>query len=105
MNLVDQINVLWKLKRMGTLTSYPRPDNAKRYELTVLLFADALKPGDHGQVGVLTELLVGKLEKNAVFRTDFWISHKYKPPVKSVPAAEILASAEAINHDKVVAHT
>jgi len=104
-NVVEQINVLCKLKRFGTVISYPRPTDRGKYELLILVFADAAKPGDHGQIGVPTGLLVSELKNNSIFHPISWISHKSKRPVKSVPAADILASAEEIDEAKAISHT
>ena len=53
---------------------------------------------------MLTALLFGDLSNGSIFHTISWLSHKSKRPVKSVPAAEILASAEAIDEGKSIAH-
>lgn len=100
-----QPNIVRKLKRLGTFICYPRPTDTSNYELTVLGFADASKPNEYGQIGVLTGLLVGKLEQGSIFHSLSWISHKSKRPVKCIPAAEILASGETIDEAKSIAHT
>ena len=103
-HLVEQQNAVRKLKKLGTVINYPRPNDTLEYELSVLVFADASKGNDHGQFGVLTGLLVGELKNNSIYHPISWLSHKSKRPVKSVPAAEILASAEAIDEAKSIAH-
>ena len=103
-DLVEQLNIVRKLKRLGTAISYPRPTDKRDYELSILVFADASKPREHGQIGVLAGLLVGELESGSIFHSLSWISHKSKRPVKSVPAAEILAAGEAIDEAKSIAH-
>ena len=103
-HIVEQQNIVRKLQKLGTKISYPRPTDKTKYDLTILVFADASKGDDHGQLGLITGLLVGEMKNDAIFHTLSWLSHKSKRPVKSVPAAEILASAEAIDEAKMISH-
>lgn len=102
-DLIEQVHILRKLKKLGTAISYPRPTEKSENELSVLVFADASRTDDVGQLGVLTGLLIGEMKNNAIYHTISWISHKAKRPVKSVPAAEILAAGEGIDEGKVIA--
>ena len=104
-NLVEQINIVRNLKKMATTVSYPRLTDDHKYDLGVLLFADASRTNENGQLGVLAGLLVGELKNNAIYHAVSWRSHKSKRPVKSVSAAEILAAAEGIDEEKsLLAH-
>lgn len=69
-----------------------------------LFFANLSSVEDHGQLGILARLLVGKFKKNAIYHAISWISHKSKRPVKSVPAAEILASTEVFDEARCAAN-
>ena len=91
------------MKKFGTTIAYPRPADKEDYQLSVLVFADASRVDECGQLGVLTGLLIGKMKKNAIYHAVSWMSHKSKRPVKSVPAAEIFAAAEGIYEGKTVA--
>jgi len=102
-HLVEQINTIRKLKKLGTTISYPRPVDNQDYEMSILVFSDASRTEESGQLGILTGLLVGKMQNNVIYHPLSWISHKSKRPVKSVPAAEILAAAEGIDEDKIIA--
>lgn len=42
------------------------------------------------------------MKQDAIFHPISWISHKAKRPVKSVPAAEIMAASEELDDGKVV---
>lgn len=86
-----------KLKRIGTVLSYPRPTDKSEYNLSGLAFSDSSKPDDYGQVGVIIGILVGPLKKDEMFHAISWVSHKSKLPEKGIPAAEILAAAESID--------
>lgn len=66
------------------------------------MFSDASRVDENGQIGVLTGLLVGEMENNSIYHPLSWISHKAKRPVKSVPAAEILAATEGIDEGKTI---
>lgn len=102
-HMVEQTNILRKMKKLGTVISYPRPTDKREHELSVLVFADASRVDEAGQLGVLTGLLVGEMKSNSIYHPISWISHKAKRPVKSVPAAEILAAGEGIDEGKVIA--
>lgn len=71
----------------------------------MLAFADASKVSGNEQLGVLVALLVVELKLNSIFHTIAWTAYKSKRPVKSVPAGEILAAAEATDKSKTIAHT
>ena len=101
-HLVEQINIVRKLKKLGTTVAYPRPTDKDKYQLSVLVFADASRTDDCGQLGILTGLLIGEIKKNAIYHTISWISHKAKRPVKNVPAADILAAAEYIDEGNTI---
>ena len=102
-HVVEQINIVCKLKKMRTTVSYPRPTDDQRYDLSVLVISDASRTDENNQLGVITGLLVGEMQQNAISHALSWISHKCKRPFKSVPAAEILVAAEGIDEGKVVA--
>lgn len=102
-HLIEQSNILRKLKKLGTTISYPRPIDTQAYDLSVLVFSDASWTDENGQLGVITGLLVGEMKQDAIYHPISWISHKSKRPVKSVPAAEILAASEGIDEGKSVA--
>lgn len=103
-HLVEQQVIIKKLKKLGTAISYPRPSDKCEQELTVLVFSDASRTDDRGQLGILTGLLVGELKSEAIFHTASWLSFVSKRPVKNVPAAEIFAAGHGIDNGKAVAH-
>lgn len=70
----------------------------------MLAFSDASKSQEHGQIGILTGLLVGEMKCDSIYHPISWISHKSKRPAKSVPAAEIMATSECIDEVKVISH-
>lgn len=102
-NIVAQENLLRKLKRLGTTTSYKRPEEQGELTLSVLVFADAGRRNENGQLGYITGLLFGKLNVGSTFHTLSWTSHKSKRPVKSIGAAETLAAGCAIDEGKMLA--
>lgn len=43
------------------------------------------------------------MKNGSIYHIISWISHKTKSPVKSVPAAEIMAATEGIDEGKMIA--
>lgn len=64
------------------------------------MFSDASSIDENGKIGIFTGLIVGERKEGTLFHTVCWISHKTQRPVKSVPAAEILAASEATDEEK-----
>ena len=53
-HLIEQINILRKLKKLNTKMSYPRPTDDQNYDLNVLVFSDASRTDENGELGILT---------------------------------------------------
>ena len=100
-DLVTQTNMLRTLKRLGSVIKFKTPSRGE-YDLSILLFADASRRIDHGQIGYLSGLLFGPIGEGATFHLMSWTSHKSKRPVKSIGAAEILAAGAAIDEGKML---
>ena len=100
-NLVAQINSLRLLKKLGTSISYKRPPSSD-YKLTVIVFADASRKNDHGQLCFISGLLFGKLASGSVIHVISWSSEKSRRPVKSIPSAKIFATGDAIDEGKAL---
>lgn len=66
-HLVKRKSILQKLKKFGTIISYPRSSDKPRYELTVLAFVDASKGDTYEQPGILSGLLVGEFAQDPIF--------------------------------------
>eukprot|EP00171_Calliarthron_tuberculosum_P001315 IDg1315t1 len=103
-DLILQINSLRLLKKLGTSTKYLRPQRGKTMTVSVLVFSDASRTVDHGQLSYICGLLFGDMKCGSIFHTISWVSHKSKRPVKSIGSAEILAAGEAIDEGKNVAN-
>lgn len=71
-------------------------------EVSILVFSDASRVDENGQIGIVSGLLLGELKEGTPYHILSWISHKTKRPVKSVPAAEILAASGAIDEGKLL---
>lgn len=72
--------------------------------MSLLTHADASRSDPYGQLAVIFGLLAGGFAYNFIFHCLSWVSRKSKRPVNSVPEAEILASSEAIDEAKGIAH-
>lgn len=101
-NLLLQSAVLRKLQKIGTQTCYPMPPSNKPVTVSAVVFADAGKCDDHGQLSFIGGILLGPLKKGSQFYPLSWSSHKSKRPVRSIGAAEILAVGEAIDEGKLI---
>lgn len=99
---VEQQHIVRKLQKYGTSISYSRPTDKNPYELSILSFSNISKSDYHGQIGVIAGLLVGQLENYFIFHCTSYISHKSKRPIRSTPAAEILACSESLDDARVV---
>lgn len=93
-----------RLHKFGTAIRYRQLFRKSRNELSVLTLADPSLADTYGQPSVIVRLLVGGLAQKTIFHCLSWISKKFKRPVKTVPAAEILASSEAIDEVKGIPH-
>ncbi len=100
--LLCQARHLKTLKKLGTTISFPRAPKGKEVPVSVVVFSDASRTDDRGQLCYIAGLLLGPLQKDSTFYTLSWQSHRSKRPVKSTPAAEILACSEAIDEGKVL---
>ena len=93
-SMISQLNSLNILKRYGTLTMYPKP---KSSVLNLVAFADASHSPDTSQLCYLIGIVYGEVKQGSVFHLLTWTSHKSRRPVKSTPAAEIMAASEALD--------
>lgn len=100
--IMSQIRYLRLLKQLGTCIVFPSPPRRGSFTVSVLVFSDAGRTVDHGQLSYVAGLLLGPMSEGSLFYTMSWMSHKSKRPVKSIGAAEVLAAAEAIDEGKTL---
>lgn len=103
--LVAQTNMLRQLKKLGTVSQYKRPDTKGQLSISIMVFADAGRSNENGQLGFIAGLLIGPLAAGSVFHVLSWTSQKSKRPVKSIGAAETLSAGSAIDEGKLLAKT
>lgn len=85
------------------MTRCSRPYDSRQLSLSVLYFCDAGRTADAGQLSLLAGLLIDSRKSGAHFHVISWASHKAKRPVKSIGAAETLATSdEAIDAGKSI---
>ncbi len=101
-HIIEQNNIIKKLRKYGSTISCPRPPLKKEFKLKVLVFTDASRSDENGQIGVIAGLMLGDLEEGSTFHLLSWMSHKTRRPVKSIPAAKILAASEGIDEGKLI---
>lgn len=101
-HIVEQNNILRKLKKWGSKILYKRPVLNEEIELSIVVFSDASRIDENGQIGIVSGLLLVELTEGTKFHALSWLSHKAKRPVKSIPSAKILAASEAIDEGKML---
>ena len=94
--------MLRHLKKMSTTVSFKRPAEKGNYGVSLVVFADASRQTDHGQLGSISGLLFGELDEGSTSHVISWSSRKSRRPVKSIGAAEILAVGEGIDEGKML---
>jgi len=101
--IVDQINYVRFLKKLGTVIRFRRPKEKGTYKLTIVVFSDASRNNANGQIGYVSGLLFGEFEKGSTFHTLSWMSKKSPRPVRSIGSAETIAAGFAIDEGKMLA--
>ena len=101
-DLVAQLNITRELKKLGSSLKFKRPCDKKLYSLSILVFADASRKEDRGQLGYICGLLIGDISLGSIYHTLSWSSTKAKRPVKSIGSAEVLATGAAIDEGKLI---
>ena len=74
--LLSQARQLKIVKKLGTLITYPRAPTGKNIELSIVMFSDASRTDDKGQLSYLGGLLIGPLKKGIIFYKLTWQSHR-----------------------------
>jgi len=100
-NVIDQSNAFRMLKKFETVTKYPTMATGFK-EILLVIFADAGRRIDHGQLCFISGILIGPLQRGSRFYVINWTSHKSKRLVKSSTAAETLAAGEAIDNGQML---
>lgn len=93
--LASQSNALKLLKRFSTLCHYPFPN--KQDEVRIIAFDDASHSLDGSQLCYLIGMVYGEVTEESVLLLLSWESQSSRWPVRSTPAAEILAVSEALD--------
>ena len=100
-DLIDQINALELLEKLGTTIRYVCLDLG-RGKLSVLVFVEASLKTDNGKLSFLSRLIFGDLICGSVFHLISWISCESRRPAKSIASAEIRAAGEVIDEGKFI---
>lgn len=100
---INQCTGLRLLKKLGTTISLLPPKNTDN--ISILVFSDAGRYYDRGQICYVAGILFGKFQKESTFHLLSWSSHREKNPFRSIGAVETLAAGEAIYEGRVLAQT
>lgn len=68
-----------------------------RWKVCIIAFSDASHSPDGRQLWYMIGFVSGKVEASNIFHLMAWASHKYRLPVKTTPAAKILATSAALD--------
>lgn len=100
--LCNQGARLSKLQKLGTATHYPRPGDNLTHAVSIVVFCDAGRTSDAGQLCHIGGLLLDDLRAGSIFHAISWASHKAHRPVRSTGAAEIMAAGEGVDIGKIL---
>lgn len=100
--LVAQKSACRLLERLGTEIFLKRPDDGQSLCVSIVVFANAGRKVDYGQLYFLPGLVFRNVAENSVFHKLCWISPEPKCMVKLVGAAEMFYASEGIDEGKVL---
>ena len=103
-DLIKQGTIVKKLRTLGTQSTFRRPTSGT-FDISVVMFSDAGRPSEHGQLGYIGGILLGPLRQGSIFHTLTWRSHLSNRPTKSSGSAETLAAGDAIDDGKLIVDT
>lgn len=101
-SIVEQVTHVRNLKKFGSMIKFKRPSEKGPFDLSIVVFSDASRGNDAGQLGYLSGLLIGPFQEGSVFHTLSWMSKKSVRPVRSIGSAEIIAAGIAIDEGKLL---
>lgn len=104
-DFISQASVIRSHKQLVSSVSFPRFLDDEHHGLSVLLLSDAGRSAHRGQFCYIYGLLVDQLRIGSIYYVLSWSFNRFKLPVRSISATEILASGEAINEGKILAQT
>lgn len=92
------------MKKLGIVTTYPTSD-CEMHRLSVVLFTDAGRHHEIGQLSYVAGLVLDDLSLGSLFHSLSWSSYRAKRPVRSVGAAEVLAAGDGIDEGQMLTRT
>lgn len=98
--LCNQSAQLKQLQIIETHTYYCRPGDTLAQNISIIVFCDAIRSGDAGQLSHIGVLLIDEFACGSIFRIISCSSRKARFPVKSTGAAETIAAGEDIEIGK-----
>lgn len=96
-DIAVQTAMVRKLRQLRSTSTYKRPNAEGTHQLPVLVFADAARPSSHGQLGIITGLLIGDICVGSIYHALSWSSHLSRRPTKSIGSADVLATGFGID--------
>lgn len=74
--IVSQVSALRLLKKLRKDIFFPFPCNGQTLRASIVVFLDAGRNVDFGQLSFPAGILFGTLSENSVIHTVSWVSHK-----------------------------
>ena len=103
-DLIKQDTIAKKLKTLGTQSTFKRPTSGT-FNLSVVMFSDAGRPSEYGQLGYIGGIFLGPLKQGSIFHILTWRSHLSSRPNNSSGSAETLAAGVTIDDGKLIVET
>lgn len=100
-HISEQNYLIRQLQRFGSTSQFHRPLSGT-FELSVLVFSDAGRPSEYGQLGNVCCLFFGALQQNSIAHTLSWSSRLSKRPAELSGSAEVFAASCAIDDGKLL---
>lgn len=95
-DMVCMIKALTNIQKLGTTISFSSPSMTTKITPSILIFAYTGRICDHGQLFFVSDILFGELQKESMFQTLLWMSHKSNRPFNYIASADILDTSDAI---------
>lgn len=99
-DLCRQATHLKKLEKFEQTACYNGAEEQSTHAASRVVFSDAGKSAEDGQLCHITGLFIAPLQANSIVQITSGSAHKARRPVKSIRAAETLAAGEALDVGK-----
>ena len=96
-HICEQTTILTMLKKVGSLSTYLTAPPGSSSNLHLVAFVDASHHENSSQLCYIIGLFIGPVAHGSIFHPLSCSSCKSRRPVKSTPAAEVLAASSSLD--------